>query len=298
MKQGVIYGILAYLLWGLLPLYWKLFLQVPAGEILSHRIIWSFVFVGIILFVGRRWKMMWELAKDRKRLLLMLLSSMVISANWLLFIWAVNDGRVLETSLGYYINPLINILFGVVFLKERMKVGQWIAIGLAAIGVSFLTFEYGQMPWVAITLALTFATYGLLKKTVKIDSMQSLAWETLMVLPIALGYLIFMQTNGAQTVLGMHPGMIFLLTLSGVATMLPLYWFAMATQRLTLAAVGFLQYIAPSTSLLLAVFIFHEPFTTTHLYSFAFIWGALVVFTVSSLKKKSINAQTAVKIEG
>lgn len=298
MKQGVTYGILAYLLWGLLPLYWKLFLQVPAGEILAHRIIWSFVFVGLILLVMRRWNEMRLLAKDRKKMLLMMCSSLIISANWLLFIWAVNNGRVIETSLGYYINPLINILFGVVFLKERMKLGQWIAIGMAAAGVSILAIQYGEVPWIAISLALTFASYGLLKKTVQVDSMLSLAWETMLMFPLSLGYLLYMQMQGEQVAFGLGVGTMILLTLSGVATMLPLYWFALATQRLPLSTVGFLQYIAPSTSLLLAVFLFQEPFTTTHMYSFAFIWGALVVFTISSVKKKTISAPTTVKMEG
>lgn len=298
MKQGVIYGALAYLLWGLLPLYWKLFLDVPSGEILSHRIIWSFVFVGIILFITRRWKVMWELAKDRKKLLLMLVSSLIISVNWLLFIWAVNNGRVLETSLGYYINPLINVLFGVLFLKERMKAGQWIAIGLAAIGVSIITFQYGEVPWAAISLALTFALYGLAKKTIKIDSMLALAWETMLVFPLSLGYLVFIQAQGTAAAFSMSAGMILLLTLAGVVTVLPLYWFALAAQRLPLSTMGFLQYIAPCTSLLLAVFLFKEPFTTTHMFSFAFIWGALVIFTISSVKKKPIPSPVAIKAEG
>ncbi len=298
MKQGVIYGVLAYLMWGLLPLYWKLFLQVQAGEILSHRIIWSFVFVAIVLFLTRRWKVMWGLAKDRKKLVLMLISSLVISVNWLLFIWAVNNGRVLETSLGYYINPLINILFGVVFLKERMRGGQWIAIGMAAIGVSIITLQYGEVPWIAITLALSFALYGLAKKTVQIDSMLALAWETMLVFPLSFGYLAFIQAQGSATAFNMSAGTIVLLTLAGVATVLPLYWFALATQRLPLTTVGFLQYIAPSTSLLLAVFLFKETFTTTHMFSFAFIWGALVVFTISSVKKRTITSPVAIKAEG
>jgi chloramphenicol-sensitive protein RarD len=298
MNKGIVYGVLAYLLWGMLPLYWKLFLEVPAWEILGHRIVWSFVFVGLVLIVTRGWKLMRAPMAERKKLIAVIFCSLVISANWLLFIWAVNAGRVLETSLGYYINPLINVAFGVLFLKEKMKLGQWIAIGLATIGVAIMTVKYGQVPWIAITLAFTFALYGLAKKVAGVDSMIGLAWETMLVMPLSLGYLLLIHAQGTDTAFDLSGGRFFLLTLSGVATVLPLYWFAQATQRLTLSTIGFLQYLAPSTSLLLAVFLFKEPFTLTHLYSFGFIWSALVVFTFSSFRKKPATPQVLAESKG
>jgi chloramphenicol-sensitive protein RarD len=286
MNQGVVYAAAAYLSWGLLPLYWKLFQQMAAWEILAHRIVWSVVFVGLLLVSTRRWRQMWGGVSRPKEKAAILLSSLFISGNWLIFIWAVNSGHVLETSLGYYINPLINVLFGVLFLKERMRLSQWAAIALAAVGVSIITVQYGRIPWVAITLALSFACYGLTKKVVKLDSMISLAWETLIVFPVSLLYLVVLHASGSDTASLLSGWQWALLTLSGVATALPLYWFAQATKTLPLSMVGFIQYLAPSTSLLLAIFVFGEPFTTTHFISFGCIWTALVVFTVGTLRKK------------
>jgi len=286
MNQGFLYGVLAYLTWGLLPLYWKVFQEMPAGEILAHRIVWSFLFVGALLLISRRWKLMLSAVREKRKKWAMILCSLTISANWLIFIWAVNAGHVMETSLGYYINPLISVLFAVFFLKERLGAGQWLAIALAAVGVAIMTVQYGRVPWVALSLALSFAMYGLAKKAVSVDAMISLAWETVIVFPLSLLYLVFIHVQGTDTAFGLSGSMMLLLTLAGAATAMPLYWFAQATQRLPLSTVGFIQYIAPSTSLLLAVFVFHEPFTTIHLISFAFIWSALFVFTFASIRQR------------
>jgi chloramphenicol-sensitive protein RarD len=286
MNQGVVYAVLAYLLWGLLPLYWKFFQHVPAWEILAHRILWSFVFVGVILSATRRWRQLKESVTDRRQAVAVFLCSLLISVNWLTYIWAVNNDRVMETSLGYYMNPLISVLFGVLFLKEKLNSGQWMAIALAMVGVSILTIQYGHIPWVAILLALSFAFYGLAKKMVNADSMVSLAWETILVFPVSLLYLVFLHVNGTDAAFSLSGWMFLLLTLSGVATALPLYWFAQATKKLPLTTVGFIQYLSPTTSLLLAIFVFKESFTTMHFISFAFIWGALAVFTSASWKKK------------
>lgn len=299
MKQGVVYGLVAYLAWGLLPIYWKLFQTMGAWEILAHRIVWSIVFVSIILLITRQWKKMWGALSGAKMIGAMFFSSLMISANWLIYIWAVNTEHVMQTSLGYYINPLISVLFGVVFLKERLLLGQWVALGLAGLGVMFITLQYGSVPWVALSLALTFAFYGLAKKVVKLEPMIGLAWETLFVAPIALLYLITLHVGGTQTVTGLTGWKILLLTLSGVGTAMPLYWFAQAAKRLPLSTIGFIQYLSPTISLLSAVFLFGEPFTGTHLVSFALIWSALVVFTISSMRKKPavapMNGELAVK---
>jgi chloramphenicol-sensitive protein RarD len=291
MNQGVLYAVGAYLTWGLLPLYWKLFQEMAAWEILGHRIVWSVVFVAVLLVITRRWRQMWGAVSEPKKKLAILASSFLISANWLIFIWAVNNGHVIETSLGYYINPLINVLFGVLFLKERLHIGQWVAIALAAAGVSIITVQYGQIPWIAISLALSFAFYGLAKKVVHLDSVVGLAWETLIVFPIALFYLIYLHATGTDTASSLAVWQLALLALAGVATALPLYWFALATKRLPLSTVGFIQYLAPSTSLLLAIFVFGESFTAIHTISFGFIWSALAVFTFSTLRKKPVPVQ-------
>ncbi|QQE75817.1 EamA family transporter RarD [Brevibacillus composti] len=291
MKQGVLYAAAAYLMWGLLPIYWKVFEKMGAWEILAHRVFWSAVFVVAILQITGKLRNLRKSVSGKKTWATLFISSLIISGNWLIFIWAVNNDHVLESSLGYYINPLLSVLFGVLFLKERLRAGQWIAIGLAAVGVTVMTINYGKVPWVAISLALTFALYGLAKKKVQLESMMSLAWETLFIAPIALVYLLTLQVNGQETVTLLKGWQMALLASAGVATALPLYWFARAAKRLPLSTVGFIQYLSPTISLLLAVFLFHEPFTSTHWLSFGFIWSALLVFSISSLRKQTPQVQ-------
>lgn len=286
MKQGVFYAIAAYFMWGLLPLYWKVFQAMGAWEILAHRIVWSVVFVAIIIVVTKRARKLWESVSGAKMVGALIVCSLLISANWLLYIWAVNNDQVMQTSLGYYMNPLITVLMGVIFLKEKMHVGQWVSLALASCGVLYITIQYGEFPWVALSLALTFAFYGLAKKLVKLEAIIGLAWETLFVAPIALAYLLMIQINGTETVSALAWWQVLLLTLAGVGTALPLYWFAQAAARLPLSMIGFIQYLSPTISLLSAIFLFHEPFTTTHMISFSLIWGALIIFTVSSIRKK------------
>ncbi|MED4784624.1 EamA family transporter RarD [Brevibacillus choshinensis] len=299
MKQGVLYGIIAYFAWGLLPVYWKLFQSMGAWEILAHRIVWSLIFVLIMIVITKRWRKLWEAAPGLKIKGALLLCSLLISANWLLYIWAVNSNQVMETSLGYYMNPLISVLLGVVFLKEKLRVGQWVALGMAALGVLYITLMYGQMPWVALSLAMTFAFYGLAKKVVNLEAMIGLAWETIFVAPIALIYLIMLQVNGTGTAIELEGWKLAMLALAGVGTAMPLYWFAQATKRLPLSTLGFIQYLSPTIQLLSAVFLFGEKFTTTHLVSFSLIWGALLVFTISSMRKKTgsvqMNPEVAIK---
>lgn len=299
MNKGVLYAIVAYLAWGMLPLYWKVFQTMGAWEILAHRILWSMLFVLLVIVITKRWRKMWGAVSGAKLMGAMLFCSMMISANWLIYIWAVNHDHVMETSLGYYMNPLISVFFGVVFLKEKLRVGQWIALAMAAAGVLYITLQYGKVPWIALSLALTFALYGLSKKLFNLEPMIGLAWETLFVAPIALIYLLILQGNGTETMSSLVWWKIPLLTLAGVVTAIPLYWFAQATKYLPLSTIGFIQYLSPTISLLSAVFLFGEPFTGAHLISFSLIWGALVVFTVSSMRKKPVsvplNAEIAIK---
>ncbi|NOU94998.1 EamA family transporter RarD [Paenibacillus sp. LMG 31456] len=291
MKQGIIFGILSYLSWGLLPLYWRLFETMPAWEILSHRIVWSFVFVAVLVTVAKKWKQLKGVISSKKSKAAVLLCSIFISINWFLFIWAVNNGHVIETSLGYYMNPLISVVFAVMFLKERLGAGQWIAIGLAGAGVLIMAIQYGHIPWIAVFLAISFALYGLAKKIANLDVLLGLTWETLIVSPIALLYLLFIQAQGTSTFSSLSGSSVILLLLSGAATALPLFWFAQAAKRLPLSMVGFIQYIAPTTSLLLAIFVFHEPFTEGQLISFSFIWGALILYSYVTFKKSKAAKQ-------
>ncbi|WNS41378.1 EamA family transporter RarD [Paenibacillus sp. MMS20-IR301] len=288
MKKGIIYAVLSYLAWGFLPLYWRLFQSMPAWEILGHRILWAFVFVAVMVTLSRQWSRLSVIFSSRKSTLAVVLCSIFISMNWLLFIWAVNNNHVLETSLGYYMNPLISVLFAVVFLKERLSGGQWLSIALAGTGVGIMAFQYGQVPWVALALAVSFSLYGLAKKLAGLDVLLSLTGETLIALPVALGYLIYIQSQGSATFTSLSPLLMTVLLFAGAATALPLFWFAKSMQLLPLSLVGFIQYISPTTSLLLAVFLLGEPFSQGKLVSFAFIWFALIVYTVASLRKPKL----------
>ncbi len=286
-KAGVLYTAAAYILWGFLPIYWKLVQNVPAGEILAHRIVWSFVFMALLLSLLKKWRPFIrecrQIIRDKQRLIGITLASIVISINWLVFIWAVNSDHVVQASLGYYINPLISIILGMVVLKEKLTKWQLISFLLAAAGVVNLTISFGVFPWVSILLALSFGLYGLLKKTVAISAMFGLAIETLIVTPIALIYLLSRQTDGgaAPEIFTSTTG---LLILSGVATAVPLLLFASGAQRIPLSMVGFLQYFAPTLMLFIGVFLYGETFTHAHLVSFTCIWAALAIYTVSRTK--------------
>jgi len=291
MRKGIIYAVITYLCWGLLPLYWRMFDTMSALEVLSHRVLWSFVFVAIVVTVAKRWKHMKAAVADRKSKVAVTLCALFISCNWLIFIWAVNNNHVIETSLGYYMNPLISVLFAVVFLKERLRMGQWLAIVLAGVGVLILAIQYGHVPWISISLATTFALYGLAKKIAKLDVLLGLTWETLIVFPISLLYLAFIHTQGNPTLSTLSSTSLILLLLAGIATAMPLFWFAKAAELLPLSMVGFIQYIAPTTSLLLAIFVFNEPFTNGQLISFILIWGALVLYSIATFRTSKSTQQ-------
>lgn len=284
MNNGLVNAIIAYIMWGVLPLYWKLFNDVPAGEILSHRVVWSFVFMGILVTIQRRWGDMKRIATSRSQLLSLTASGLLIAVNWLIFIWAVNNGHVVETSLGYYLNPLLNVLLAVVFLHEKPNRGQWLAIAIASAAVLIIAINYGRFPWIAISLAVSFGLYGLAKKKTVQDASVGLLSETAVVLPIALGYWIYLAFVGESTVWTLPSSMFIELLLSGVVTALPLLFFARAAARLSLSTLGFVQYIGPTIMLLLSVFVFKETVSPILLVGFALIWTALVVYAVSSIR--------------
>lgn len=281
-KLGILYTIGSFGLWGILPIYWKALNDFSAGTILSHRIFWSFVFVLLIITYQKQWPMLKEVIKDRKRMTVVAAGSMLISANWFLYIWAVNNNHIVEAALGYYINPLVSVLLGMVFLKERLTRGPAIALSIAAAGVLFETVQYGQFPWVAVVLALSFGFYGLVKKTAGVNSNVGLALETLIVVPFALGYIIYSQIiNGA--ILSVPTPSLLLFLFSGVVTALPLLLFAKGAQRIPLSTLGFIQYLAPSISLCLGIFLYGEAFTNVDIISFGLIWCAIGIFTWSQL---------------
>nr|WP_245805835.1 EamA family transporter RarD [Bacillus alkalicellulosilyticus] len=285
--SGIAFALGAYLLWGLLPLYWKLLEYVPADVVLAHRIIWSLVLMITILFCLRKITIfkqeLLSIIKKPKLLIGMIVASVVISGNWFTYIWAVNNEFVIDTSLGYYMNPLVSVFLGIFFLKEKLSTWQMIALVLAFIGVLNMTFNIGHFPWVALVLAFSFAIYGLLKKIVQVGSLTGLTIETLLITPFALLYLQFFVERGVAFA-GGSIGMILLLMGAGVATAVPLLLFASAAKRIPLYLIGFLQYLAPTIGLFLGVFIFNEPFTKVHLLSFMLIWSALVLFSLAKTK--------------
>lgn len=283
-SAGVAYAVAAYGFWGLNPLYFKAVTEVPALEVLAHRTLWTVVLLALLVSLGRRWSAIVDALRDRRTVLLLCLSTLVISVNWLIYIWAIFVERVLETSLGYYINPLVSVLLGVVVLRERLAPLQALAVLLAALGVLNLALGAGGLPWVAISLALTFGLYGLIRKTARIGAAEGLLVETSLILPFALGYLLFIAAEGTGSFATESRATDLLLIAAGPVTMLPLVWFASAARRLPLSLVGFFQYIAPTCHFLLAVFAFGEPFTRGHLITFLLIWTAVALFVWETLR--------------
>ncbi len=295
--KGRIYIILLFVVWGFLPLYWKLLNQVPADEILAHRILWSFVLVIGILYFNKKLYALKEIVSNKRELKLLFCSTLFITINWFIYIWAVNSGHVIETSMGYYMNPLITIALSMIFLKEKLNKWQVISIIFATIGVGILTIQYGEFPWIAISLACSFALYGLFKKLVNVDSIVGLAFETLLITPIALLYIVFKQARGVGA-LGVIPmGTTVLLICTGVATAIPLIWFARATKMVPLSTIGFTQYVSPTIMFFLGIFVFKEEFTTVHFISFGFIWTGLIIYSLSQIgifKRLKLNKSSKV----
>lgn len=285
MRSGMIYIGLSYVLWGILPIYWKMIESVSAEEILAHRIIWSFVFVMMIIIFQKRFRDFLgeckKLIRQPYTILSLILASFFITINWFTYIWAVNNGHVLETSLGYYINPLVSVLLGMIFLKEKMNKGQQIAFLFAAGGVILSTVHYGHVPWTSLLLAVTFGFYGLVKKVTKLESNFGLALETFVVLPVAAVYVLYLKSIGKSAFFEWDVLINFLLFGAGVATAIPLLLFAKGAPKIPMYMMGVLQYIAPTITFCLGIFLFHEPFTIIEVLTFAFIWTGLAIFTFS-----------------
>ena len=288
-RRGVLYGVAAYMMWGLFPLYWPLIKPSGAVEILAHRMIWSLVVVVTILAVRRHWS--WLRTTTPRQLILLALAAVTISTNWGVYIYAVNTGHVVESALGYFMNPLVVVLFGVLVFRERLRRWQWVAVGLGALAVLILTLDYGRLPWIALVLAVSFGTYGLIKKAAGVGSAESLTIETLVLLVPALGYLIVLQVNGTGTFGNHGLGHALLLVLSGVVTAVPLMLFTAAALRVPLTVIGLLQYIAPVLQFLCGVLIARETMPASRWAGFVVVWLALSVFTWDSIRAARTSRQ-------
>lgn len=294
MKKGLWAGVVAYSLWGILPVYWKALQNVPAFEILCNRTAWSFVFLALLLVVRNRWAWLQQIRDNPKMLLAFLGSSFLLGINWFVYIWAVNSGHVVDSSLGYFITPFVNVLLGVLFLQERLRPWQVVAVVVAAVGVLVLTMGYGSFPWIALSLACTFGFYGLLKKTASLGSLEGLSLETALLSLPALAYLVYLEVEGAASFGHADTLTSVLLAGTGVVTAFPLLLFSYSARRVTLATIGFLQYISPTFQFLLGVFVYGEPFTQTRLLGFAAIWFALAIYSAEGVmaerKRRAISA--------
>jgi chloramphenicol-sensitive protein RarD len=281
-NKGILYGIGAYVLWGFFPIYWKFLHVVPALQVIGHRIGWSFVVLFLYVLATKQWRGFRDAAFNAKTLLIYGVAAILLSINWLVYVWGVNAGFIVETSLGYFINPLLSVLMGVIFLRERLRPAQWIPVALAAAGVIYLTAVYGRPPWIALSLAFSFGLYGLMKKLAPLGSLYGLTLETGILFPAALIFLIFVQVTGTGAFL--HDGLtvdLFLIG-AGIVTTIPLLMFASAAKQIPLSMVGILQYIAPTLQFLIGVFIYKEPFDHSHLIGFGIVWAALVIFWVEN----------------
>jgi chloramphenicol-sensitive protein RarD len=279
MHLGILFASTAYAIWGLFPLYFKAVQEIQSIEILLHRIVWSLAFLVIVLAYRKQWAWMAALLRQPKVLAGFTASALLLSANWFVYIWAVNNGRVIDASLGYFINPLVSVLLGSLLLQERLRAGQWAAVALAAVGVAWLTWNGGHLPWIGLTLALTFGTYGLLRKTAALGALEGLSLETLILFPLAIGFLLMLSLEDRNAFATASTSSKWLLAAAGPITAIPLLLFGAAARRIPLSLLGMLQYIGPTLQLLLGVWLYREPFGGARLAGFALIWAALALYS-------------------
>lgn len=292
MKKGTWFALGAYVFWGLFPIYWKLLRSISPLQLLGHRITWSFVLLFLIILLTGQGRALWK-AITRRTILIFSVAAILIASNWLTYVWAVGRGYIIETSLGYFINPLLSVTLGVVILRERLRPLQWIPIGLAAIGVLYLTFAYGSLPWIALTLAFTFAFYGLVKKTAPLGALHGLTLETGLLFLPALGFLVFSEVSGTGAF--MHSNLLLNLMMAGagLVTVIPLLLFAAGAQRIPLTMMGILQFINPTMQFLLGVIVYKENFDTTRMIGFGIVWVALILFGLEGILAQRKARMTA-----
>ncbi|HHL33537.1 MAG TPA: EamA family transporter RarD [Desulfobulbaceae bacterium] len=285
-RYGLPTVLLAYTMWGILPLYWKMLDAVPSYEIICHRILWSFLFSLALLGLRRKINPFIKNLRDRRTVITFLATASLLGCNWLVYIWSVNNDYIIESSLGYFINPLIAVFFGVVFLREPLRPGQWAALSVALAGVLYLTFSYGRFPWIGLTLAVTFALYSLLRKTAPLRSLDGLTFETgLLTLPAA-ATLFYLAWHGRSHLFTLAPGYTWLLLGAGPITALPLLCFVFGAQRISMTAVGLMQYLAPTLQFLIGLLLFHEPFPREKLIGFTLVWLALALYVSENVYRR------------
>ena len=294
-RRGYLYGLGAYVLWGFFPIYFKLLQPASPLEILAHRVVWSVVFVAVVLAVMRNWRFLRQLARDRKRLLGVSLAGLLIGVNWGTYIVGVNSSRVVETALGYFITPLVVVLLGVTVMRERLRVWQWVAVGIGAVAVAVLTIDYGHLPYIALMLAASFGSYSLVKKRLGLPPAESLFVESAVLALPAIGYILWLNFTADATVGHVSVGHTVLIVLSGIATAIPLMLFSGAANRVPLVGLGILQYVAPIIQLGVGVLIYHEPMPAARLAGFALVWAALIIFTTDGIRaaRRSAKAKRA-----
>jgi chloramphenicol-sensitive protein RarD len=292
-RRGFLLGVAAYGIWGLFPLYWPLLEPAGAVEILAHRIVWSCLTMGLLVLALRRTSVVRAIAADRRTRAILGLAACLITVNWAVYIWGVNNGHVVETSLGYFVNPLVTVLMGVFILGERLRPWQWAALGVASLAVVVLTLDYGRPPWIALTLALTFGSYGLCKKQANAPAIESITFETTVIAPVALAFLGWLTWRGESDFTGHGAGHVLLLMSAGIVTAVPLVCFGGAAIRVPLVTLGLLQYLTPTLQFALGVLYFHEDMPTGRWLGFGLVWVALVIFTVESLRHRRTSIQLA-----
>ncbi len=297
MNKGLWYAIAAYVWWGFFPIYWKLLKHVPAIQLIGHRIVWSFASLIIVILIIGQWKEFRNSVYNLKVLRLYLLAAILIGVNWFMYVWAVNAGHIVETSLGYYINPLLSVFMGVIFFRERLNLWQWIPIGMAAIGVIYLTISMGALPWIALILAFSFASYGLVKKVAPLSSLYGLTLETFILFLPAAFFLLYSEQTGSGAFT--HYGMLsdLMIAGAGVITTIPLLLFASAAKRIPLSLVGILQYISPTLQFLIGVLFYKEPFSFEQFLGYLLVWIALIIFGFSSFSSYREKTITAAEME-
>ena len=283
MNSGLWYALGAYVIWGLLTIFWKQLAHVPAIQLICHRIVWSCLLLTAYVVISGQGKKLFNSAKTFAVLRMYTFAALLISLNWLVFIWGVNAGYVVETSLGYFINPLVSVLIGVIFLHERLRRGQWAAVALASAGVLVLGFAYGAIPWIALMLAFSFAFYGLIKKHASLSSIQGLTLETMIIFLPALGYLVYAESRHTGALLHTDLNTNLMLIATGVITIVPLLMFSTAARRISLTHIGILQYIAPTIGFLAGVLLYHETVTRYQYFGFGLVWTALFIFALDGL---------------
>lgn len=299
-QAGFITTTSAFLFWGIAVMYWKLLKHVPALELISHRILWSFGFVLLLLLVSGNFRQYGSVLRDRRKVLLLLISALFLGANWLTFVWAVNAGYVVECSLGYFINPLVNVILGLLVFREKLRPGQILSVVIATVGVLNLTLNFGRFPWIALLLAGTFGTYGMLHKKMQIDSLPALGIETLFLLPLALTVILVREIGPSGAFL--HAGLrsSILLMVAGAVTATPLLLFNHGVRRLRLSTVGLIHYLTPTCMFLLGVFFYREPFGRAQLISYILIWLALLIFSLEGIRhhRQQLRSQRSEKGAG